>query len=118
MEISMKNLAVLFTLACSLVSFSANSLEVTKEIVIMPFASLAGTTLGFASTSNGVDCTLGQGGCKLAMQVVADSQEYFQSGTLSAFLSEKIKNIQAQDKSASDEEALDALISVSLEILK
>lgn len=55
-----------------------------------------------------------------AAQVVNDSQDYFQTGKLSVFLSEKIKNVQAvnEQNNISEQDALDILIYASVETLK
>ena len=99
----MKKLIAVATLALSLNSFAASFVGTT----LLPTQSLA---LSSVSTSGGMQ--------KEAAQVINDSQELIQSGKMSAFLSQKIKDIQAQDASVSDQDALDALISVSEHILK
>lgn len=98
----MKKLIAIATLALSVNAFSASFVGTT----LLPTQSLA---LSSVSTSGNVQ--------KEAAQVINDSQELIQSGKMTAFLSEKIKNIQAQDAAVSDSEALDALISVSEQIL-
>lgn len=55
---------------------------------------------------------------KQAAMVLNDSQEFFQSGKLSVFLSQKIKETQAIDAEVSQEEALDLLINEAELILK
>ena len=99
----MKKLIAIATLALSVNAFSASFVGTT----LLPTQSLA---LSSVSTSGNVQ--------KEAAQVLNDSQELIQSGKMSAFLSQKIKDIQAQDSSVSDSEALDALLSVSEQILK
>ena len=96
-------------------AFSASALEAIAGTYLVGTAAMA--SLGVTSSVKGLDCTLGQGACKEAAQVVADTQDYLQSGELSAFLAEKIKFIQVEDKSVSEQEALDALNAASLEIL-
>jgi hypothetical protein len=95
----MKKLIAIATLALSVNAFSASFVGTT----LLPTQSLA---LSSVSTS------------KEAAQVINDSQELIQSGKMTAFLGQKIKDIQAQDSSVSDSEALDALLSVSEHILK
>ncbi|MBC7713416.1 MAG: hypothetical protein H7177_08755 [Rhizobacter sp.] len=112
----MKKLMIMITLGTTLASFNANALQAIAASYAV--ASLAMTSLGVTSSVKGLDCTLGQGACKEAAQVIEDTQNYQQSGQLSAFLSQKIKDIQSLDSSVSDEEALDALTSVSAQMLK
>ena len=54
---------------------------------------------------------------KQAAIILNDTQEFFQSGKLSSFLAQKIKDVQAVDLSASDEEAIDRLINEAESIL-
>lgn len=77
--------------------------------------SLGASTIGGMTTS-GKECEIIV--CKEAAQVLDDSQNYIQSGEMSAFLSGKIKNVQAIHTEMSDEEALDALIQDAELILK
>lgn len=98
----MKKFIAIATLALSVNAFSASFVGTT----LIPTQSLA---LSSVSTSGNIQ--------KEAAQVVNDSQELIQSGKMTAFLSQKIKDIQASDSSVSDSEALDALLSVSEQIL-
>lgn len=99
----MKKLITIVTLAISVNAFSASFVGTT----LLPTQSLA---LSSVSTAGGLQ--------KEAAQVINDSQELLASGTMSAFLSQKISDIQASDASISNTEALDALIRVSEHILK
>lgn len=51
---------------------------------------------------------------KEALQIVEDAQNYVQSGELSLFLGQKIKDVQTTNESLSNEEALDSLITNAL----
>jgi hypothetical protein len=99
----MKKLIAIATLVLSVNAFSASFVGTT----LLPTQSLA---LLSVSTSGNVQ--------KEAAQVINDSQELIQSGKMTAFLGQKIKDIQGQDSTVSDSEALDALLSVSENILK
>lgn len=99
----MKKLIAIVTVILSVNSFAASFVGTT----LLPTQSLA---LSSVSTAGNVQ--------KEAAQVINDSQELIQSGKMSAFLNQKIKDIQSQDSSVSDQDALDALISVSEQILK
>ncbi len=55
---------------------------------------------------------------KQAAMVINDSQEFFQSGKLSVFLSQKISDAKALNAGASDEEALDMLLNEAESLLK
>lgn len=55
---------------------------------------------------------------KQAAMVLNDSQEFIQSGKMSAFLGQKIKDAQAVNAGASAEEALDMLINEAESLLK
>ena len=54
---------------------------------------------------------------KQAAMVINDSQEFFQSGRLSVFLSQTINDAKAVNAGVSDEEALDMLINEAQSIL-
>lgn len=88
------------------------------KIIQAPFATTAATTMGLGTTSSGADCMLGLSKCKEAVQILDESQEYFQNGNMPLFLSQKVKQLQIENESLSDEQAVDELISISLEILK
>lgn len=79
------------------------------------FASLGASTIGGMTTS-GKECEIIV--CKEATQVLEDGQSYIQSGEMSAFLSGKVRDVQAVYTEMSDGEALDALISDAELILK
>jgi hypothetical protein len=55
---------------------------------------------------------------KEAAQVIVDSEEANQTGKVTEFLAEKIRNVQGNDESLSEKDALDLLVSESLSILK
>ncbi len=112
----MKKLILMVTLVTSVASFNANALQAIAGTYIV--GTIAGLSLGVSSTIYGPDCVLGQAHCKEAVQILADSQEYMQSGEMSALLAEKVKQVQADNKMASEEDAVDALNQVSLELLK
>lgn len=99
----MKKLIALTVLTLSVNTFAASFVGTT----LLPTESLALTTA--ASSGNPQ---------KQAALIINDTQEYMQSGVMTPFLSQKIKDIQAQDSSVSDQEALDALVSVSEQILR
>lgn len=111
----MKKFIVMMTLATALTS---NAYALQAIAVTYGAASLAGTSLGVSSSVNGVDCTIGQGGCKEAIQIIEDSQGYMQTGELSLFLAQKVRDAQSADSSLSQDEALDLLNDQALEILK
>lgn len=79
------------------------------------FASLGASTIGGMTTS-GKECEIIV--CKEATQVLEDSQNYIQSGEMSAFLSGKVRDVQAAYSEMSEGEALDALIQDAELILK
>jgi hypothetical protein len=55
--------------------------------------------------------TSGAFNAKQAALVLNDTQEFIQSGKMSAFLGQKIKDAQALNEGASQEDALDMLIN-------
>lgn len=99
----MKKFIAFATLALSVNAFSASFIGTT----LLPTQLLA---ISSVATSGNPQ--------KEAAQVINDSQEYIQSGNITAFLAQKISDIQAQDSSVSESESVDALISVSEQILK
>jgi hypothetical protein len=50
---------------------------------------------------------------KEAVQLLQDAQDYTQLGTMSALLSQKVKDIQESAPDVSDEEAIDLLVEAS-----
>ncbi len=99
----MKKLIAVMALALSVNTFAASFVGTT----LIPSESLA---LSSAASSGNPK--------QEAALIINDSQEYMQSGIMTSFLTQKIKDIQAQDSSVSDQDALDALVSVSEQILK
>ena len=90
----------------------------TANVVRLPFATTGASVLGLGTSSSGADCMLGQARCKAAVQILDDSQEFFQNGNMSLLLSEKVKQLQELNESLSEEQAVDELVAMSLEILK
>lgn len=115
----MKTLIVMLTLATSLSSFSVNANEAVADVLLSPIrlilAPFAISTTGGMTTS-GKECELMV--CKEAGQIVEDTQNYLQSGELTVYLSQKIKDVQSTDESLSEVEALEVLVTNSVEILK
>lgn len=99
----MKKMIVALGLMLSLNTFAASLVWTVLE----PTAWMALSSL---STSENLE--------KEAAKVVNDSQLMLQGGKITAFLNQKIKDIQAMDPAVSDAEALDALLEVSEQILK
>jgi hypothetical protein len=73
---------------------------------------LPSQSIGLSSAS-----LIGNNGKIEAEQVIRDSQDLAQTGELSVFLNQKIKELQSQDNSLSEQDALDQLIAVSEAIL-
>lgn len=112
----MKKLFITLSVLSALTSFNANALEAIG--VTYGVMSVSASVVGTLSTIYGPDCLLGQGSCKEAVQVIADAQDYIQSGKISSFLGQKIKEVQASDTSLSAEEVLDVLTASAAEVLK
>jgi hypothetical protein len=112
----MKKLFITLSVLTALTSFNANALEAIG--VIYGVSSVSASVVGTLSTIYGPDCVVGQGPCKEAVQVIADAQDYMQSGKVSTFLGQKIKEIQTSDSSLSAEEALDVLTASAAVFLK
>ena len=71
----------------------------------------AGPMLSSATTSGSIPE-------KQARMLLNDAQDLIQDGKMSAFLNQKIKEIQAQDADASESDALDLLINQAEALLK
>lgn len=91
----MKTTITLLALALSANVMAYSITDSTVLTSATPILSSATTSGGFAE--------------KQAALVLNDSQEYFQSGRLSAFLAQKVSEIQAQSD-LSVEEAIDVLV--------
>lgn len=105
----MKKLMLIATLLLTGNTYSRDIFEATDVSV---------AALRIAELSVFTSWTLGAFDRKAAAQILNDSQEYLQSGNMTAYLKQSIKNVQSLDASISDTEALDALISVSENTLK
>ena len=90
-----------FALSANVMAYSITDSTVLTSAT--PLLSSATTSGGFAE--------------KQAALVLNDSQEYFQSGRLSAFLAQKVSEVQAESE-LSVEEAVDALVTDAESILK
>jgi hypothetical protein len=115
----MKMLIIMVTLVTSLTSFTASANEVSSKVTMLPIASILGPFISsyYAGlTTSGKECDVMV--CKEANQVVQDTLGYLQNGELSVYLNQKIKDIQSLDSSLSEVEALEILVSRSVEILK
>jgi hypothetical protein len=112
----MKKLMVMVSLITSITAMNANALEAVGAIYGLSSAGLS--TLGTLSSIYGPDCVIGQGSCKEAVQVLEDAQAYLQSGKVSTFLGQKIKEVQNIDSTLSSEEAIDVLTSTATAVLK
>lgn len=103
------------TLGLVLSSFNVNALEVVSGIYGLATGSML--SWGAITSIKGVDCAVGQGPCKEAVQVINDIQNYHQSGVLSVFLAQKMAEIKNVDASLSEAEALDELTSNALDVI-
>lgn len=115
----MKALIIMLTLTTAL-SFTANANEMATDVTLSPIrlilAPFVISTTGGMTTS-GKECEVIVP-CKEAGQIVEDTQNYLQSGELTVYLSQKIKDVQSTDESLSEVEALEVLVTKSVEILK
>lgn len=109
----MKKLLIALTLATSLSSFQTKAAEaipafaaVTSVLALMG-PSMFTTTDMEESTNK-----------KQALQIVEDAQIHYQYGETSVFLKQKIRDVQLSNQALSEDEALDALVAVSIEMLK
>lgn len=109
----MKKLVIMFILATSPFSFNASALEVVDAIGVAYGSAAVSYTL--VMISMGKD--LGDYD-KEAVQVLEDSQDYFQSGNISAFLAVKINEIRNENESLSELEAVDELTARATQIIK
>lgn len=105
----MKKIIIALTLTTTMASFTANAWEVAAGVTVG--ASLVASTIMDAL------CNMA-GGCKEAIQVVQDAQDFNQTGKLSAFLEQKIQDAKASNQSLSDEEALDEVVATALAQIK
>lgn len=100
------------TLAILSLILSANVLasDVAYSSADSSVLTTAGPMLSSATTSG----TLPE---KQAQMVLNDAQDFMQDGQMTAFLSQKIKEVQELNKDASQSEALDLLIAEADSIL-
>lgn len=106
----MKSALVLMALVFSANSF-AGELNDSEKIVLMSSVSiLAPTALTSDVTSSGALR-------KEASEVIADANEYYQSGAISPRLGEHISNLQKKHDISLDE-AVDTMVEIASDILK
>jgi hypothetical protein len=103
MEHFVKTPLIILAILTTIISTNASALQLMAGTTLMP--SLASTV------------SLQGGHLKIAEQIVKDSQDYRQSGTISILLGQNIKNLLNEDKSLSESEAVDQLNTASLTIL-
>lgn len=96
----------------------SNPLHLTASVTLWPTALVALTAGGLATSTNDAACSVGAARCKVAIQLIEDSQNYLQSGDMSALLSQAVKEIQAQDESLSQDQAVDEITVIASQILK
>jgi hypothetical protein len=98
----MKKAIMIITTAVSLSSFSANAMS----------------SAYFSMMSSYVQGCKDNRTCKVAVRIIEDANDYIQTGIMSALLAEKVKEIQETNKLLSEQDALDDLISISLDVIK
>lgn len=105
----MKKITITLMFATYLVSINAHAFSANEVKGLVEMTSMI--------PGNITENTAAHLNLKEAIQVVDDLQEYAQSGELSVFLNQKIKETQTQDGSLSEEEALDLIIENTKKIL-
>jgi hypothetical protein len=98
----MKKIMMIITVAVSLCSFSANAMSSAY------YSMMSSYMQGCKQNRT----------CKEAVRVIEDTNAYLQSGEMSALLTEKVKEVQETNNLLSEQDALDDLISISLEVIK
>lgn len=93
------------------------ALTLVLSMNVMAYSITDSTVLTSASPLLSTATTSGGFAQKQAALVLNDSQEFFQSGKLSAFLSQKVSEVQAEITDASVEEAIDLLVNEAEGIL-
>ena len=111
----MKTSLALITLLITF-SFTVQSAEVTKPTgatIMSPFGSSAMLVI-LSASSSGKSCEFMV--CKEAAAVLLDAEEYAQSGKLTLFLNQKIKDLQSAEE-LSIEESIDILVEQAQAVL-
>lgn len=99
----MKALIAVLTLAVSANVFAYSVVDSTQLVSVSPILSVM-------TSSGGLED-------KQAAVVLNDAQEYLQSGNMSSFLSQKIKEVQDLNAGASEADAVDMLVDAANDIL-
>lgn len=97
----MKKIILMLTIVSSLTSLSASA---DPGGVVLVGSVSASATLSY-------DISLHQSGG--AFKVIEDAQDYLQSGVLSVFLAQKVREVMAA-KNLSEEEAMDDIVSSAM----
>jgi hypothetical protein len=100
----MKKIIILLGLMICTNSFASQ--QISQNITWSPVATTAITT-GQVNT-----------GKEEALQIINDSQDFFQTGRLLVFLNQKIKDLQSHDLTVSDLEAVEFLTLASEQVLE
>lgn len=96
----------------------SNPLQLSASATAWPTVLVGLTTAGVATSTHDAACSVGAARCRVAVQLIEDSQNYLQSGEVSALLSQAIKEIQAQDESLSQDQAVDEITTLASQLLK
>ena len=99
----MKKTIVFLTFLVSTNTFAYSVVDLTVLTSALPFISSASTSSGEA---------------KQAETLLNDAQAFFQNGTLTVFLQQKIKETQSLNEGASEADAIEMLIEEAEAILK
>lgn len=97
-------------------SISVQSAEVIKPTVGTLMSPFGSTAMGviLSASSSGKSCEFMV--CKEAVAVLLDAEEYAQSGRLTLFLNQKIKDLQTTEE-LSTEESIDILVEQAQSVL-
>jgi hypothetical protein len=94
---------VLLALSFSVISTQVHALEITGGAVVIATSAAAGYFSTVMSLS---------GNKEEVRLIINDTQDYIQSGTTSAFLQNKILEIQATDSDLSNDDAIELLLGI------
>jgi hypothetical protein len=116
----MKKILVVLLSTLSLYSFTANALEVaaTNAPAVLGGLTYIATVFSIVNKCMPFDLKCVSGRKEAALQIIADSQNYAQTGELSLLIAQEISDIQKMDNSLSQDDALDTILATSFEILK
>nr|BDT28330.1 hypothetical protein BHI3_17960 [Bacteriovorax sp. HI3] len=111
----MKKLMVALSIAA--MSQASFAFDATSQVTAITAAEIILSTAVTVATSEAASISTSEGQKREAQKVLMEVQEYYQSGSVSVYLENKIEALKSLDESLSVDESVDLLTEASQLIL-